>query len=135
MVQALQYVERSGRGAGVRRSARVNVAGAWHSALMARTVEVMREALRQCAVAAPRLRVWAGAEARVYGSAAHVARGLARLGAAPLRWEQTLQRVFARPHPQAQPLVLALGPGAAALRSTLRHVNARAWDTSIQVDV
>lgn len=132
--EALRHVERAGRAAGVRRAARVRVAGAYHSALMARTVEAVGAALRLCDVRAPRVRVWGGAEARVYADAAAVRRGLARLGAAPLRWEQTLHGVFARRRDEPQPLVLALGPGG-ALRATLRQVNARAWDRSLQIDV
>lgn len=43
--EALQFVERSGGSFGVRRSARVRVAGAWHTPLMAPAEERLRRAL------------------------------------------------------------------------------------------
>ncbi|CAH0724442.1 unnamed protein product, partial [Brenthis ino] len=132
--EALQFVERSGRAWGVRRSARVRVAGAFHCALMARAESAVRAALRQCAVGAPRVRVVSCVDARAVRDAAGARRRLARLTAAPVRWEQALHALYARPAGQPQPLTLALGPGA-ALRSTLKLVNARAWDTSLQIDV
>lgn len=132
--QALRFVEREGRAYGVRRSARVRVAGAFHTALMARAEAAVREALRLCDVGAPRVRVVSCVDARAVAGAAGARRRLARLTAAPVRWEQALHALYARPRAAAQPLTLALGPGA-ALRSTLKLVNARAWDCSLQIDV
>ncbi|XP_026500047.2 probable malonyl-CoA-acyl carrier protein transacylase, mitochondrial [Vanessa tameamea] len=131
---ALRFVEKEGRAFGVRRSARVRVAGAFHTALMARAELAVRDALRLCDVSAPRVRVVSCVDARACGDAAAVRRRVARLTAAPVRWEQTLHALYARPRDAAQPLTLALGPGG-ALRSTLKLVNARAWDCSLQVDV
>ncbi|XP_049876098.1 probable malonyl-CoA-acyl carrier protein transacylase, mitochondrial [Pectinophora gossypiella] len=131
---ALAWLEREGARFGVRRAARVRVAGAFHCALMERTRAPLAAALRALDVRAPRLAVWACTEAARYADAGHVRRGLARLAARPVRWEQTLQALYARPRGLAPPRTLALGPGA-ALRSTLRHVNARAWDSSLQVHV
>ncbi|KAM3960881.1 malonyl-CoA-acyl carrier protein transacylase beg [Aphomia sociella] len=131
---ALAWLERRGGEFGVRRHARVRVEGAFHSPLMAPAAAALRAALRAAPPARPRLRVLSGAEARAYGDAAHVARALARHVARPLRWEQALQALYARPRGARFPLTLALGPGA-ALRSTLRQVNARAWDCSLQIDV
>lgn len=116
--------------------ARVRVAGAFHTPLMAAAGDAVRaalDALGADAVKAPRVRVVSGVDARAYGSASAVRRGLARGPAAPVRWEQALQALYARPRGAAFPLTLALGPGG-ALRATLRQVNARAWDSSLQVD-
>lgn len=131
---ALAWVERAGRPLGVRRAARVRVPGAFHSALMARAAAPVAEALRAWPPAAPRLPAWSCTGARAYRGAADVAHGVARLAHAPVRWEQTLQALLARPRSVPPPLVLALGPGD-ALRATLRQVNARAWDASLLVDV
>ncbi|CAH2049784.1 unnamed protein product, partial [Iphiclides podalirius] len=131
---ALRWLEAEGGAWGVRRAARVRVAGAFHTALMARAAEAVREALRHVRVAAPRLCVLSCVDARPYRDAAHARRQLVRLTTQPVRWEQTLHALFARPRGQPQPLTVALGP-AAALRASLRHVNARAWDASLQVDV
>ncbi|XP_023944859.2 probable malonyl-CoA-acyl carrier protein transacylase, mitochondrial [Bicyclus anynana] len=130
---ALRALEAQARAFGVRRTARVAVAGAFHCALMARAEAAVREALRALPVAAPRLRVVSCVDARAVADAAGARRRLARLTAAPLRWEQALHALYARPRGAPQPLTLALGPGG-ALRSTLKLVNARAWDASLQVD-
>lgn len=137
-MQALRFVERAGATFGVRRAARLRVGGAFHTPLMARAEGALRAALAGAGAGAglraPRLQAWCAAEARPYRDARDVRRGLARHVAVPVRWEQTLQALYARGRGVGFPLTLALGPGA-ALRSTLRQVNARAWDSSLQVDV
>lgn len=85
-------------------------------------------------VRAPRVPVVSCAEARALREAAHVRRALVRLTCAPVRWEQTLHALYARPRAAPQPLTVVLGP-AGALRATLRQVNARAWDASLPVEV
>lgn len=132
--QALRYLERHGAEYGLRRAARVRVEGAFHTPLMARAEAALREALRAVEVRAPRLAVHSCADGAAYGDARGVRRQLARHVAVPVRWEQTLHALYARPRGATFPLTLALGPGT-ALRSTLRQVNARAWDSSLQVDV
>ncbi|XP_022119265.2 probable malonyl-CoA-acyl carrier protein transacylase, mitochondrial [Pieris rapae] len=132
--QALRWVEREGRAWGVRRSARVGVAGAFHTPLMARAETVVRSALEHCTVSRPRVTVVSGVDGRAVTGGAAARRRLERFTAAPVRWEQTLHALYARPPDTPQPLTLALGPGR-ALRATLKQVNARAWDSSIHVDV
>lgn len=118
----------------MRRAARVRVEGAFHTTLMRDAESALREAVRAVEFRAPRVPVYECAEARVYRDAHAVRRGLPRHVTRPVRWEQTLHALFARPPGTAFPLTLALGPGG-ALRSTLRQVNARAFDSSLQIDV
>ncbi|KAJ0182853.1 hypothetical protein K1T71_002222 [Dendrolimus kikuchii] len=132
--EAMRYLERHGGEFGVRRTARVRVAGAFHTPLMVGAERALREALPAVEVRAPRVAVYECAEGRAYRDARGVRRGLARHVTRPVRWEQTLHALFARPPGTAFPLTLALGPGG-ALRASLRQVNARAYDCSLQVDV
>lgn len=133
--EALRFVERRGREFGVRRCARVaGAAGAFHTPLMAPVTPVLRAALAAAAPAAPRARVVSAVDARAYGDARSVRARLARHAAAPQRWEQTLHALYARPAGARFPLTVALGPGT-ALRATLKQVNAKAWDSSIQIEV
>lgn len=132
--EALRFLERRGGEFGVRRAARVRVEGAFHTPLMARAEVALREALRTVELRAPRLPVCSCVDASTYRDASGVRRQLARHVTRPVRWEQTLQAMYGRPRGDSFPLTLALGPGA-ALRSTLRQVNARAWDSSLQIDV
>ncbi|KPJ00371.1 putative malonyl-CoA-acyl carrier protein transacylase, mitochondrial [Papilio xuthus] len=131
---ALAWLESQGRAWGVKRAARVRVAGAFHTPLMAAAEDAVREALRHIQVRAPRVPVVSCVEARAMREAGQVRRALVRLTCAPVRWEQTLHALYARPRSEPQPLTLVLGP-ASALRSSLRQVNARAWDASLHVDV
>lgn len=131
---ALRWVERRGGAWGVRRAARLRGPGAAHSPLMARAAEALHEALRALPVRPPRLPVYCSADARRHGAAAALRARLARAVARPVRWQQTLHALYARPRGEHFPLTLALGPGT-ALRATLRQVNARAWDSSLQIQV
>lgn len=72
-----------------------------------------------------------------------IVRQLPLQACSPVRWEQTLHALFARPRGGGAggegggggfPQVLALGPGR-ALRATLKQVNAKAWDNCLQIDV
>lgn len=132
--EALRFIEKYGAEWGIRRAARVRVEGAFHTPLMAPAEAALREALGAIELRAPRLAVYSCVDGAVYRSAAAVRRQLPRHVSRPVRWEQTLHALYARPRGEAFPLTLTLGPGA-ALRSTLRQVNARAWDSSLQIDV
>ncbi|CAH0405654.1 unnamed protein product [Chilo suppressalis] len=132
--EALRYAERHGAALGVRRAARVRVEGAFHTPLMRGAEDALREALRHVEVSEPRLRVVSAVDARPYRDAAHVRRQLARHVTRPVRWEQALHALYARPRDHALPLTLTLGPGNTT-RATLRQVNARAWDASLNIDV
>lgn len=101
---------------------------------MAPAADALREALGAVPLRAPRVPVYSCVDAAPYRDAAGVRRQLARHVTRPVRWEQTLHALYARPRGSQFPLTLTLGPGA-ALRSTLRQVNARAWDSSLQIDV
>ncbi|KAL0851657.1 hypothetical protein ABMA28_007429 [Loxostege sticticalis] len=131
--EALKFLEKNGSKFGIKRAARVRVEGAFHTPLMGAAEAAVREALRALDVRAPRARVLSCVDARPYGDAGAVRRTLARHVSRAVRWEQTLHALYARPRGEPFPLTLALGPGA-ALRSTLRQVNAKAWDTSLQID-
>lgn len=132
---ALAYLQRHGRELGVKRAVRVRVEGAFHTEMMSRAEEAVRVALTALQVRVPRLLVVSGVDGRAYGSdVSDVRRRLARLTTRPVHWEQTLHTLYARPRGASFPLTLALGPGE-ALRATLRQVNARAWDSSLQIEV
>ncbi|XP_053611583.1 probable malonyl-CoA-acyl carrier protein transacylase, mitochondrial [Plodia interpunctella] len=131
---ALKWLESNGSKFGIRRCARVEAEGAFHTPLMHKAQLALREALQSIEVSRPLVPVVSCVDARAHGAAADVRRTLARHVARPVRWEQALHALYARPRGEHFPLTLALGPGA-ALRSTLRQVNARAWDCSVQIDV
>ncbi|KAG6460899.1 hypothetical protein O3G_MSEX012290 [Manduca sexta] len=132
--EALRYLERQGNTYGVKRAARVRVEGAFHTPLMARAEAAVATALRSVDVREPGVRVMSCVDAHAYGDVRDVRRRVAKLTTRAVRWEQTLHALYARPRGEKFPLTLALGPGG-ALRSTLRQVNAPAWDSSVQIDV
>ncbi|XP_063616965.1 probable malonyl-CoA-acyl carrier protein transacylase, mitochondrial [Cydia splendana] len=133
--EALKFLEKRGAEFGIRRSARVaGAAGAFHTPLMAPVTNILKEALMSCEVEAPRVKVVSAVDAKPYSDARAVRKTLAKHAASPQRWEQTLHALYARPQGERFPLTVALGPGT-ALRATLKQVNAKAWDSSIQIDV
>ncbi|GBP48509.1 Probable malonyl-CoA-acyl carrier protein transacylase, mitochondrial [Eumeta japonica] len=130
---ALRWIEREGRAWGIRRSTRVLASGAFHTEAMRGAVEAVRAALALCEVRTPNLAVWSSVDAKLYHNAAQVRARLPRQVVAPVRWEQTLHAMFARDASHGFPLTCAVGPGR-SMRATLRQVNAKAWDSSVQVD-
>lgn len=132
--QALAWLETEGPALGVVRAARVKGAPALHTPLMEEAAQAVRAACAAAEVRAPRLPVVCGWSGRTARNAEDVSRAVWRGVAAPLRWEQVLHALYARPAGTPQPQTLVLGPGG-ALRHTLRQVNARAWDASLHIDV
>ncbi|XP_060808128.1 probable malonyl-CoA-acyl carrier protein transacylase, mitochondrial [Amyelois transitella] len=132
--EALKWLELNGSSFGIRRCARVAAEGAFHTPLMRKAEDALREALANMEVRAPRVAVVSGTHARAYGGPRDVRARLAQHVARAVRWEQALHALYARPRGARFPLTLTLGPGA-ALRATLRQVNARAWDSSVHIDV
>lgn len=77
-VQALCYIERNARELGIRRTKRLNVAGAFHSEAVFAAVMPVRQALRLCDVTDPKIRVMSGVDGKHYRDARHIQSQLPR---------------------------------------------------------
>lgn len=100
---------------------------------MTTALPALRSALRLLEVRTPRVRVISSLNAREYRDATHVRTQLPRQLVGPVRWEQCLHVLYARSVGEQFPRTYTLGPGD-SLRHTLRRVNAKAWDCSVQID-
>jgi [acyl-carrier-protein] S-malonyltransferase len=87
-------VERLAEQAGAR-TARLAVAGAFHTPLMRSAVEALTHALQGVEVRDPAVPVWANVTARPYRDAAEVRDLLARQVVEPVLWEQTVRGLLA----------------------------------------
>ncbi len=85
----LEWLDSHGREHGVRRVARLNVAGAFHSPLMASATEKLRESLHTVEPALPSFPVWANVTARA-GTPSEVCDLLARQVESPVRFAESL---------------------------------------------
>ncbi|CAG9132496.1 unnamed protein product [Plutella xylostella] len=94
---ALRWLEARGAGRGVRRAARVAAAGPLHCRAVRRAAPPLREALRMMEVRDPRITVVSNVDAKPYRDAKHIVRQLPLQACSPVRWEQTLHALFARP--------------------------------------
>lgn len=76
---------------GIRRAVALDVAGAFHSPLMAPAQERLNAALAETVISDPQVPVWANATARVVRGAEEVREALGRQLTAPVRWAESLQ--------------------------------------------
>jgi [acyl-carrier-protein] S-malonyltransferase len=88
--EACDEAERLASAAGAR-TARLAVAGAFHTPLMQPAVEALSAALVGVQLAPLRVPVWANVTARPYQDLSEVKPGLARQVVEPVRWEETMR--------------------------------------------
>ncbi len=83
-------------GYGALKAIRLEVAGAFHTEMMAGAAEALRQALAQCQIVEPEgPKTMANITADYYASAAAVADGLARQLTSPILWQKCMERLRA----------------------------------------
>lgn len=97
------------KAAGAKRAIRLPVSGAFHSPLMAPARDGLAAALRQTALGAPAVPVYANVTTEPVRTAARAAELLVEQLTAPVRWTQLVERLVSD-HPGA--LMVEMGPGA-----------------------
>ncbi|HZF67653.1 MAG TPA: ACP S-malonyltransferase [Gemmatirosa sp.] len=97
------------KAAGMKRTVRLPVSGAFHSPLMAPALAGLEAALDAAQLAAPAFPVWANVTARPVADVAGARTLLAEQLTAPVRWTEQVTALAAA-HPDA--LYLELGPGS-----------------------
>lgn len=81
---------------GAIKAVRLEVAGAFHTAMMAGAADALRQALAECALAEPAsTKTLANISADYYPSAAAVVEGLARQLTSPILWQKSMERLLA----------------------------------------
>lgn len=131
--EALRFLEANTKPFGLRRVKRISVSGAFHTALMRPAVEPFAEALRRVPVVEPCISVHSNVDGRPYRSADHILGQLPQQIVRPVKWEQTLHIMYERAQGEHFPRTFECGPGR-GLTTILKQVNAKAWDTAINID-
>ncbi|HEY0550093.1 MAG TPA: ACP S-malonyltransferase [Verrucomicrobiae bacterium] len=94
---------------GAKRALPLNVAGAYHSALMASAQPKLRDALTQAALKNPEMPVVANVTAQPHGAAAEIHERLVEQVTSPVRWENSMRYLLANGFTR----FIELGPGTA----------------------
>ncbi|KAF4531518.1 hypothetical protein B566_EDAN004115 [Ephemera danica] len=131
---ALEFLEKNAAKFKLRRVKRLPVSGAFHTELMRPALEPFRVALKKANVSEPLVTVHSNVNAAKYRDDQHIKRQLPSQICKPVRWEQTMHVLYERDQGQAFPRTFECGPGK-SLRTILKQVNAKAWDSSFSVEV
>ncbi|MBX3466371.1 MAG: ACP S-malonyltransferase [Planctomycetes bacterium] len=91
---ALDAAVEQAKALGAKRAIPLNVAGAYHSTLMAPAGEALRAELEAAQVSAPRVPVISNVTAEAHGEAASIRRLLVEQVSATVRWRESMARMF-----------------------------------------
>lgn len=130
---ALLFLEANTKQFGLRRLKRLSVSGAFHTGLMQSAVEPFQRALRKIPIEDPAIAVHSNVDGKRYRNADHILGQLPRQIVRPVKWEQTLHILYERGQGQHFPRTFECGPGR-GLTTILKQVNAKAWDTAINIE-
>ncbi|XP_013774994.1 probable malonyl-CoA-acyl carrier protein transacylase, mitochondrial isoform X1 [Limulus polyphemus] len=132
--EALKFIEMNAEDFGIRRIKHLAVSGAFHTNLMKPAQLVLKEALKQCKINPPLISVHSNVDGKHYRNADIICKNLSKQLCSPVKWEQIMHIIYERPSTTSFPRTFECGPGQ-SLRTILKMVNAKAWDTSFLVGV
>lgn len=92
---ALEAAVEKAKALGAKRAVPLNVAGAYHSALMKPAGDALKAELDRAAVSAPKVPVVSNVTAETHGDAASMRRLLVEQVSATVRWRESMARMFA----------------------------------------
>lgn len=93
---ACERAEKSAEKYGAMKAVRLEVAGAFHTEMMASAAEILAEALSKCKIAEPGdVRVIANIDAGYYANAEKIAQGLVKQLTSPILWQKCMERLLA----------------------------------------
>jgi [acyl-carrier-protein] S-malonyltransferase len=104
----------------------LNVAGAFHSEIMAPAAEKLRSALAEAAIRRPQVPVIANVDAGPHGDPDEVRRKLLAQLVCPVRWQQSMERLLS----DGAETFYEIGPGR-VLTGLMRRIHRRAEVTSV----
>uniref|UniRef100_A0A182IWV3 [acyl-carrier-protein] S-malonyltransferase n=1 Tax=Anopheles atroparvus TaxID=41427 RepID=A0A182IWV3_ANOAO len=131
--EALKYLEANTKRFNIRRLKRLPVSGAFHTDLMQTAVEPFSTALRKIKVEDPIINVHSNVDGKYYKNAGHIVGQLPKQIVRPVKWEQLLHIMYERKQGEHFPRTFECGPGK-GLKAILKQVNAKAWDSALNVE-
>ena len=112
---------------GAIKAIRLEVAGAFHTEMMARAAAALREALTECQVAAPAgTKVLANINAEYYTDAMAIVDGLALQLTSPILWQKCMERLLS----EGVETFYEIGPGR-VLTGLMRRINRKTRVTNV----
>ena len=125
--EALRYIQENSSKLGLRKVTRLPVSGAFHTSLMQPAVEPLKNALNGTVIEEPRVTVLSNYSVKRYRDQNDIRKGLLKQLVSPVKWEQTLQKLYNRPPGSTFPRTFDLGSGG-QLKTILKNVNSKAFD-------
>lgn len=93
---AIDEAEKAAKEFGIKKAVRLQVAGAFHSALMKPAGEKLAIAIKEVTIRKPRLPVVSNVTAQPHGEPASIAELLVRQVSSPVRWEESMRWMLAQ---------------------------------------
>lgn len=90
-------------------------------------IEPFKDALNGTVIEEPRISVLSNYSVKRYRDQKDIRKGLLKQLVTSVKWEQTLQKLYARPDGTPFPRTFDLGSGG-QLKTILKNVNSKAWD-------
>ena len=107
---------------GAMKAVRLEVAGAFHTEMMASAAETLKQALSNCEISQPSdVKIIANINAEYYGSAEEIAEGLTRQLTSPILWQKCMERLLA----DRVERFYEIGPGK-VLTGLMKRINRKA---------
>lgn len=128
--EALQYIIKNGSNLGLRKIQKLPVSGGFHTRLMEPALKSFSKALNNTPLEQPNVDVYSNWKAAIYPSnnEQFVRKLITRQIISPVRWEQTLQRIYNRPEGTKFPRTFDMG-SRGSMKTILKMVNSKAADS------
>lgn len=123
--EAIDYIEKNSRELGVTRVKRLPVSGAFHTVLMEPAVESFKNAIDNVKMNDLTLKVYSNVKGTPYLSTEEIRKLLIKQLTRPVRWEQILHHLYARPEGESFPRTFDVASNG-TMKSILTRVNMKA---------
>ncbi|KAB0796653.1 hypothetical protein PPYR_10714 [Photinus pyralis] len=132
-IEAIEFLEKNYKELKLKRIRRLQVSGAFHTALMDPAIKPFARALETSDISDPVISVYSNVDGKVYRDAKHIKKQLPKQIVRPIKWEQLLHTVYERDPEEHFPRTFECGPGT-SLKTMLKEVNAKAWDQCFSIE-
>ena len=128
--EALEFIQKYGSDFGIRRTKRVAVSGAFHTAIMGEAQEKYTAVLKDIPLRKPLIPVYSNVTGKQFHSTKDIRKLLAKQLCTKVKWEQTMHQLYHRPatvEAESFPDTYEVGPGM-QLGAMLKKKNAKAHE-------
>ena len=130
---AIQFLLQHGHKFDIRKILPINVTGAFHTKLMHPATSVMKEVLKSVDFQKPLVQVYSNVSGKKYNSTTEIRQHLCEQIVKPVKWEQIIFNLIARPKNINMPNIYEVGPGK-QFGPILKKCNGKAFKHYIHID-